>query len=150
MLLESGNAGEGGETMKVALVTVVLLLALGTTASAEPISQTYAASIDRVWSTTIAVLEALGWDIDKADRTIGWITTESRRVEGEDYGVYAKGLRHRLVLHVREAGNNRATVSVERSVFKRERILWMDNDEAVTTTDRSVEKSLLEAIQKSL
>ena len=136
--------------MTTALATVLLVLALTATASAEAVNQTYAASIDRVWSTTMAVLKTLGWDIDKADRTIGWITTDSRRVEGEDYGVYAKGLRHKLVVHVKEAGSNRTAVSVERSLFKRERILWVDNDEAVTTTDRSVEKALLEAIQKSL
>ena len=136
--------------MRTALVTLFLLFATTTTASADAVNQTYAAPIDRVWSTTMAVLKTFGWDVDKADRTIGWITTDSRRVEGEDYGVYAKGLRHKLVLHVKEAGGNRTTVSVERSLFKRERILWMDNDEAVTTTDQSVEKSLLAAIEKSL
>jgi hypothetical protein len=35
---------------------------------------------------------------------------------------------------------------VERSVFKRERILWIDNDEPVKTDDQTVEKNLLSAI----
>ena len=136
--------------MKTVLATGCLVFALAAPAFAEPVTQTYAASIDRVWSTTIAVLKTLGWDIDKADRMVGWITTDSRRVEGEEYGVYAKGVRHKLVLHVKEAGANRTSVSVERSVFRRERILWMENDETVTTTDRSVERALLGAIEKSL
>ena len=55
-----------------------------------------------------------------------------------------------LVLHVKDLGNNRTSVGVERSLFKRERILWVDNDETVTTTDRSVERGLLAAIEKYL
>ena len=44
--------------------------------------------------------------------TIGMMTTESRRLEGEDYGVYAKGLRHRLTLHVKAATESRTTVTI--------------------------------------
>ena len=118
--------------------------------AAEPVAQTFPVGIERAWNTTEAVLKHLGWDIDKADRAIGWITTDSRRVEGEDYGVYAKGTRHRLRIHLKAAGEGRTTISVERSVFKRERILWMDKDEPVTTQDQTVEKSVLSAIGKSL
>jgi hypothetical protein len=117
-------------------------------ATAEEVAQTFNAPVDRVWSVTEAVLKQLGWDIDKADRSIGWITTESRVVEGEDYGVYAKGTRHRLRLIVKEAGGTTTRVSVERSLFKRERILFVDNDEPLTTDDRSVEQSILSAIGK--
>jgi len=116
----------------------------------EPVTQTFSAPSDRVWSVTEAVLKHFGWDIDKRDPNIGWITTDSRRVEGEDYGVYAKGTRHRLTLHIKAAGDQRTTVSVERTVFKRERILWIDKEEPLTVKDHSVEKALLEAIGKSL
>ena len=91
----------------------------------------------------------LGWDIDKADRAIGWITTESRRVEGEDYGVYEKGLRHRLRLHLKAAGEGKTIVSVERTVFKRERILSIDKDEPVNDPSQAVEKAVLDAIGKA-
>ena len=130
----------------------MLVLCLATVAvAAEPASETFGVPLDRAWSVTEAVLKQLGWDVEKADRSIGWITTESRNVEGEDYGVYAKGTRHRLVIRLKAAGTNRTTLSVERSVFKRERILWMDKDEPIaTTTDQAVEKSLLAAIRKSL
>lgn len=132
-------------------LTVALLLSMtAPTVGGEAVTQTFSAPLDRVWSTTEAVLKHLGWDIDRRDRSIGWITTESRRVEGEDYGVYAKGMRHRLTLHLKVEGSNRTTVSVERSVFKRERILWMDKDEPVTIKDHDVEKALLAAIGKSL
>lgn len=132
-------------------VTLLALLALGSArAAAEPVSRTFDAPVDRVWAVTESVLKVLGWDIDKMDRSIGFITTESRRVEGEDYGVYAKGTRHRLQINVRAAGEKRSTVSVERTLFKRERILWMDKDEPLTATDQNVEKSLLDAIGKAL
>lgn len=137
--------------MKV--VAVALLLTFGATTgalAAEPVARTFAAPVDRVWTTTEAVLKVLGWDIDKSDRTIGFITTDSRRVEGEDYGVYAKGTRHRLQLNVKSGGDNRTTVTVERTLFKRERILFVDKDEPLTTTDQTVEKSILDAIGKAL
>ena len=133
------------------LGALALVLSLVTvTCAAEPVSETYGVPLDKAWSVTQAVLRQLGWDVEKADRSIGWITTDSRRVEGEDYGVYAKGTRHRLVIHLKAAGTDRTTLSVERTVFKRERILWMDNDEPIATTDQTVEKSLLAAIRKSL
>ena len=133
------------------LGAIALLLLLATPAIAgEPVSQTFAASPEKVWSVTESVPKQLGWDIEKSDRSNGWINTESRSVNGEDYGVYAKGARHRLAIHFKAAGPNRTTVTVERSLFNRERILWIDKDEPLTTTDQSVEKNVLAAIGKAL
>jgi hypothetical protein len=106
--------------------------------------------MERVWGATEAVLKHNGWDIDKADRSFGLITTDSRRLDGENYGVYEKALRHRLRLQVKAAGESRTTVSVERAVFKRERILFVDKDEPITDTNQTVEKALLDAIAKAL
>jgi len=39
---------------------------------------------------------------------------------------------------------------VERALFNRERILWIDKDEVLTTTDQSVEKNVLAAIGAAL
>jgi hypothetical protein len=137
--------------MKVSLGALSLALMIaGAAAAAEPLTRTYNAPVERVWSTTEAVLKHLGWDVDKADRSIGFITTDSRRVDGENYGVYEKSLRHRLRLHVKALGEGRTTVSVERTLFKRERILFVDNDEPVTAPDQNVETALLEAIGKGL
>lgn len=133
------------------LVAIALLLSLVTPVlGAEPVAQTFSGSIEKVWSVTEAVLKQVGWDIEKSDRSIGWITTDSRRVEGEDWGVYAKGTRHRLVVKLKAAAPTRTTVSVERSVFKRERILWIDKDEPLTATDQTVEKALLAEIGRAL
>jgi len=132
------------------LGAIALVLTLVTPAFAAPVSQTFSGSLDKVWSITEAVLKQLGWDIEKSDRAIGWITTDSRRVEGEDWGVYAKGTRHRLVVKLKAAAPTRTTVTVERSVFKRERILWMDKDEALTAADQAVERALLAEIGKAL
>jgi hypothetical protein len=67
--------------------------------------------------------------------------------------VYAKGVRHRLTLYVKAASDNRTTVTVERDLFKRERILWIDNDEPIATASgdkRDIERSVLAAISKAL
>ena len=127
-----------------------LALALTTaTAAADAVTRTVNAPEDRVWAVAEAVLKHQGWEIEKADRTIGWITTKSRMLEGGDYGVYAKGVRHQLRVHVKGAGP-KTTVSVERTVFNRERILWMDKDEPVTVKDKAVEETLLDDIGKSI
>ena len=137
--------------MKVVVSLLLLLTMLaGSAVAAGPVERTFSAPVDRVWATTLSVLKVLGWDIDKEDRAIGFITTDSRRVEGEDYGVYAKGTRHRLRLQVKAVDNARTSVTIERELFKRERILFVDKDEPLTTTDQNVEKSLLDAIGKAL
>jgi len=138
--------------MKRALSVLLLMLALNAPATAaEPVAQTFNAPIDRVWTTAAAVLKQLGWDVDRQDRSIGMITTDSRRLEGEDYGVYAKGLRHRLTLHVKAASENRTTVTIERDTFRRERILWIDKDEPANAGGGTeVQRSVLAAIAKAL
>jgi hypothetical protein len=137
--------------MRVLLGGLIAVLCLAGAGSAgEPVSQTFPAPVDRVWAVTEALLKQFGWDVDKVDRAIGWIETDSRAVEGGDYGVYAKGVRHRLRINIRAAGEGRTTVGVERTVFKRERILWMDKDEPVATTDQSVEKKFLADLGHSL
>jgi hypothetical protein len=138
---------------RVALVTLVIGLTVMAAAPPVPaaeVTQSFAAPMDRVWEVVRAVLRQQDWEIDKEDRTIGWISTKPRRVEGEEYGVYMKGTVHKLVLHVKAASAARTTIGVERSVFKRERIMWIEKDEPVTVTDRAVEKALLAAVEKSL
>ena len=136
--------------MKIVASVLVSLVALIPPADAGSASQTFPVSLDRAWSTTEKVLDVLGWEIDKSDRTVGWLTTDSRKLDGEDYGVYAKGTRHRLRIHLKAEGGNRTTITVERSVFKRERILWIDTDEPVATQDQTVERGVLAAIGESL
>ena len=138
--------------MRTVMCALALVLILATTAAAgEPVAQTFNAPVDRVWTVAEAVLKQLGWDIDKKDRTIGMIGTDSRRVDGGDYVVYAKGRRHRLTLYVKAASDNRTTVTVERDVFTRERILWIDKDEPISTaSDKQVERGILSAIGKAL
>jgi hypothetical protein len=131
-------------------VSLALLIAAVSADAAGTVERTFNAPVDRVWSATEAVLKHLGWDVDKADRAIGFITTDSRRVEGDNFGVYEKALRHRLRLNVKAAGDTRTTVGIEREVFKRERILFVDKDEPVTDTSQAVEKAVLDAIGKAL
>ena len=134
------------------LRAVILSLLLAAPAAAGSVEFTYNAPADVVWDKTLAVLKVLGWDVDKdkADRSVGLIVTDSRRVDGDNYGVYEKALRHRLQLSVRRVSSSRTTVSIDRSVFKRERILFVDKDEPIEDPRTEVQKSILDAIGKSL
>jgi hypothetical protein len=139
--------------MRFLTCALLLVLALAGPAFGEPVAQTFNAPVDRVWTVSEAVLKQLGWDIKQQDKTIGMLTTESRRVDGENYGVYAKGLHHRLTLHVKGTSNNRTIITIERELFRRERILWIDKDEPVgdaAAGKGEVEKSVLAAIGRAL
>ena len=108
------------------------------------------APMDRVWTVARSTLKGLGWGIDKEDREVGWIRTDSRRLEGDDYGVYAKGTKQRLRLVIKALDGGKTTVTVERRVWKEERILWMDKEEELTVTDRKLEKEVLDAVGAAL
>jgi hypothetical protein len=138
--------------MRHVLRATVLALLLAVPAGAAPVEFTYNAPVDVVWEKTLAVLKVLGWDVDKdkVDRSIGFIVTDSRRVDGDNFGVYEKSLRHRLHINVRRASDTRTTVSIERTVFKRERIVFVDKDEPIEDPRTDVQKSILDAIGKSL
>jgi hypothetical protein len=131
-------------------LSLAMLITTTTAAANGTVERTFSAPMERVWGATEAVLKHQGWDIDKADRAFGLITTDSRRLDGENYGVYEKALRHRLRLQVKAAAENRTTVSIERAVFKRERILFVDKDEPITDPNQAVEKAVLDAIAKAL
>ena len=81
---------------------------------------------------------------------MGWIRTDSRRMDGDNFGVYAKGVKHRLRLVINRQDANPTTVTVERRVYKEERILFVDKEEDIKTDDRSVEKRILDEIGRSL
>jgi len=113
-------------------------------------TRTFNAPVDRVWTVTQSVLKSLGWEIDKADRDVGWMLTESRGVEFKDYAVYGKGLRHKLRITMKAAGEGRTTVSVERELYAEERILWMAERKPIVPPDQAVETGILDAIERAL
>jgi hypothetical protein len=139
---------------RIGIVVLALGLALAATPTSSPgadaPSRTFNVPIDRVWAVTESVLKSLGWDIDKSDRAVGWILTESRGVEFKDYAVYGKGLRHKVRVALKAAGEGRTTVSIERELYTEERILWMTERKPVTPTEQTVETGILDAIQKAL
>jgi hypothetical protein len=136
----------------------VLLLALGLLLASAPAplgaadvaNRTFDTPLDRVWTVTESVLKSLGWEIDTYDRAVGWIVTDSRGVEFKDYAVYGKGLRHKLRISLKAAGESRTTVTVERELYTEERILWMAERKPVPATDQTVETGILDAIGRSL
>src|SRR5262249_50769140 len=115
---------------------VLLLAGWPAPAPAQPDQRSgvFDAPVDRVWVGARSTLKGLGWGIDKEDREGGWIRTDSRRIEGEDYGVYSKGMRQRVRLVLKVVSPGRTAVTVERRVWKQERILWMDKEEDVPST----------------
>jgi hypothetical protein len=134
----------------VALVVVVSPLGGLPAGGASPPSRTFDAPLERVWTVAESVLKSLGWDIDKSDRAVGWILTDSRGLDFKDYAVYGKGVRHKLRLTLKAAGEGRTTVSVEREVYTEERILWMTERKPVQAPDQAVETGVLDAITRGL
>ena len=64
----------------VAFVLATLVVALVAPVDAGSASQTFPVTLDRAWSIAGKVLKVLGWDLDKVDRSIGWITTRRERI----------------------------------------------------------------------
>jgi hypothetical protein len=139
--------------LAVALIAA-LVIAAGLPTTARPQTgdgtRVFDAPMDRVWTVARSTLIGRGWEIDQEDRDGGWIRTKSRRVEGEDYGVYAKGTRQRVRLVLKALDPTRTQVTVERRVWKQERILWMDKEEDLPATDQQAEKQLLDAIAAAI
>jgi serine/threonine protein kinase len=109
----------------------------------------FRAPVDRVWKVSEATLKSLGWGIDKRERTLGLIVTESRQLDGENFGVYAKGVRRRLRVHLKAVGDEQTHVRIEPIVFRRERVLWMNKDEERSTEgndDARVNREIVEAV----
>ena len=136
----------------VVLLALGLLLACasGPLRAADVPSRTFDAPLDRVWTVTESILKSLGWKIDTYDRAVGWILTDSRGVEFKDYAVYGKGLRHKLRISLKAAGESRTTVTVERELYTEERVLWMAERRPVAAADQAVEAEVLDAIERGL
>jgi hypothetical protein len=122
----------------------------GHVGAADAPNRTFDAPLDRVWTVTESILKSLGWQIDTYDRAVGWILTDSRGLEFKDYAVYGKGLRHKLRLSLKAAGERRTTVTVERELYTEERILWMAERKPVPATEQTVETGILDAIERGL
>jgi len=134
------------------VVALVFGAGLPTTAPAQKddASRVFDAPMDRVWTVARSTLVGRGWEIDQEDRDGGWIRTKSRRMEGEEYGVYAKGTRQRVRLVLKAIDPTHTQVTVERRVWKQERILWIDKEEDLPQTDQQAEKDLLDAISAAI
>jgi hypothetical protein len=127
-----------------------VLMSTAADAQADERVRVFNAPLDRVWTVTRSTLKGLGWDIDKEDREGGWIRTDSRRLEGEDFGVYAKGTRQRLRVVMKALDPTRTQVTVERRVWRQERILWMDKEEDIQVPDQLAEKKVLDDIAAAI
>ena len=139
-----------GWMLALGLLMGVVLTPTAADAQADERVRVFNVPLDRVWTVTRSTLKGLGWDIDKEDREGGWIRTDSRRIEGDDFGVYAKGTRQRLRVVMKALDPNRTQVTVERRVWKQERILWMDKEEDIQVPDQLAEKKVLDDIAAAI
>jgi hypothetical protein len=137
------------------LVCGLVLAALAVAAqapaqSSAPPSRVFVAPADQVFDVTESVLRSLGWSVDQKDKANGWILTDARSVDFRNFGVYGEGARHKLRLTGKAAGEGRATVTVERELYREERILWMVERKPLPAADRSVETAVLDGIESSV
>src|SRR5262245_45862821 len=137
-----------GMTMWVG-AALTLLVAAGPSA-ADDRTRSFNAPADRVWTVTRSTLISLGWKVDKEDRDVGWIVTKSRGVDHEDFGVYAKGTKHRLRVVVKSEQSGWTSVTIERRLYREERILFVDKEQDIETKDYTVGKGILDAVSASL
>jgi hypothetical protein len=136
--------------LALGLLMAAVLTPTAADAQADERVRVFNVPLDRVWTVTRSTLKGLGWDIDKEDREGGWIRTDSRRIEGDDFGVYAKGTRQRLRVVMKALDPTRTQVTVERRVWRQERILWMDKEEDIQVPDQLAEKKVLDDIAAAL
>jgi hypothetical protein len=131
-------------------VAAVLLMATVALAQTDERTRVFDASVERLWTVTRSALRATGWDIEKEDKNAGLLLTDSRRLEGEDLAVYASGVKHRLRVLLKAMPDGKTSVTIERRLWKEERILWMDRGRDLTTTDHKIETEILDAIGAAL
>jgi hypothetical protein len=143
--------------MKAIMAALLLVLGLLVTpgTASDPLRRVFPAPVERVWTATLTALATQGWGLDDADRTIGAITTKSHRVQGDDGGPWARNTRLRLRVTVLPVDAARTTVAVEREVFRRERVFWVERDERIDVVDLArvegeLERFLLSAIARAL
>jgi Mycobacterium membrane protein len=115
----------------------------------QTVTKVFAAPYERMWTVVESVLKSLGWSIDERDKTTGFILTDSRGLDFKDFGVYGDGTRHKLRIFLKAQTESWTAVSVERELYKEERILWMKERKPLQAPDKSVEFSVLEAIEKT-
>jgi hypothetical protein len=128
----------------------VLLMAAEAGAQVDDRIRVFDASLDRVWTVTRSTLRGLGWDIAKEDRAGGFMRTDTRRTEGDDFGVYAKGTKHMLEVRIKDLTDGKTAVTIEHRLWKEERILWIDRREDLPTADHELEREILDRIGAAL
>ncbi len=128
----------------------VLLVAPLALAQTDERTRVFDASVDRVWTIARSALRASGWDVEKDDKAAGLIVTDARRLEGEDFTLYATGVKHRLRVVMKSLPDGKTSVTIERRVWKEERVLWMDRGHDLPTTDHKLESEILDAIGAGL
>jgi uncharacterized lipoprotein len=131
-------------------VVAVLLVATSAFAQTDDRTRVFDSSMERVWTITRSALMAVGWGIEKDDKAAGFMLTDWRRLEGQDFTVYATGVKHRLRVELKSLPDGKTSVTIERHKRKEERVLWIDLGSDLPTPDHQIEAEILDAIGAAL
>ena len=131
-------------------LVAALLVATSALAQTDDRTRVFDSSMERVWTITRSALMAVGWGIEKDDKAAGFMLTDWRRLEGQDFTVYATGVKHRLRVVLKALPDGKTSVTIERRVWNEERFLWMDWGRDLPTTDHQIETEILDAIGAAL
>jgi hypothetical protein len=143
------RGGGGWSRLTAWTACAALLVAAAAPVQVDDRTRVFDAPLDRVWTVARFVLGGLGWDIEREDRAAGVMRTDSRRTEGDDFGVYAEGIKHRLELKVKEL-DGRTVVTVDHRIWREKRILWIDRREDLPAPDHATEREILDSIGEAL
>jgi hypothetical protein len=143
------RAGDARRRLAAWAACATLLAAAPAPGEVGDRTRIFDASLDRVWTVARSVLRGRGWGIEREDRAAGFIRTDSRRTEGDDFGVYAEGVKHRLELRLKDL-DGRTAVTVDHHIWRERRILWMDKREDLPAADHAPEREILDAIGEAL
>jgi hypothetical protein len=143
------RAGTGRSCLAAWTACAVLLAAAPAPAQVGDRTRVFDAPLDRVWAVARFVLGGRGWGIEREDRGAGLLRSDVRRTEGDDFGVYAEGVKHRLELRFKDL-DGRTAVTVDHLVWREKRILWIDRRENLPVTDHAPEREILDAIGEAL
>ncbi len=110
----------------------------------------FAAAPERVFTVARSTLLSLGWKVDKEDRRRGLAPHEVARRQRRGLRRLRQGDEAPAPRRCVKGRDGRSEVTVERRVWKEERILCVDKEEDIATSDRTVERRVLDAIAKGL
>jgi hypothetical protein len=134
--------------MRIRRMALVLLAAgaILAPAAVHAAAGTVAGDVGAAWKAARSALESDDWTIAEEDRAAGRIVTAPRNVDFRDFGLQARGTRERLIVTVRAAGAGLTSVTVDRELYREDRLLWDSVKHPIKPATEQVETAMLDSI----